>query len=149
LSGLQQSLAHRRLSPGSDPCSASKRALPMTERNSGVTADPLFVGVTRPPMRFGVTYAALLVNVAFTMEVFILTKNLVVLLLVLPIHGVCMLLCARDARYFDLLLVWTKTRLLGYSSSIRFWKGASYSPLTLDLPDSAGVRKAPVTVHLE
>ena len=32
----------------------------MERRNAGVTADPLFVGVTRPPMRFGVTYAALL-----------------------------------------------------------------------------------------
>ena len=120
----------------------------MSERNLGVTADPLFVGVTRPPMRFGVTYAALLVNVAFTMELFILTKNLLVLLLMLPIHGVCMLLCARDARYFDLLLVWTKTRLLAYFCSIRFWKGASYSPLALELPNPAGYRKASVTVRV-
>ena len=43
----------------------------MEARNAGVTADPLFVGVTRPPMRFGVTYAALLLNAAFTMEVFL------------------------------------------------------------------------------
>lgn len=120
----------------------------MSERNLGVTADPLFVGATRPPMRFGVTYAALLVNVAFTMEVFILTKNLLVLLLMLPIHGICMLLCARDARYFDLLFVWTKTRLLAYFCSIRFWKGASYSPLSVELPNAAGVRKCTVTVRV-
>ena len=44
------------------------------------------------------------------MEILIPTKNLLVLLIALPIHGVCMLLCARDARYFDLLLVWAKTR---------------------------------------
>ena len=50
----------------------------MEARNAGVTADPLFVGVTRPPMRWGVTYAALLFNVVFTMEVFLLTKNLLV-----------------------------------------------------------------------
>ena len=31
----------------------------MGERNAGLTADPLFVGVTRPPIRFGVTYVAL------------------------------------------------------------------------------------------
>jgi type IV secretory pathway VirB3-like protein len=32
-------------------------------------------------MRFGVTYVALLGNLAFTMEGFLLTKNLVVLLI--------------------------------------------------------------------
>jgi len=116
-------------------------------RNAGVTADPLFVGVTRPPMRFGVTYAALLLNAALTMEVFLLTKNLLVLLLMLPVHGVCMLLCARDARYFDLLLMWAKTRMFAHFGSLRFWKGASYSPLLIDLPDRHGWRKAPVTVR--
>lgn len=99
-------------------------------------------------MRFGVTYAALLLNAAFTMELFLLTKNLLMLLILLPIHGVCMLLCARDARYFDLLLMWAKTRLLGYLSSIRFWKGASYSPLSLDLPDRRGRRKSIATAYV-
>ena len=116
--------------------------------NAGVTADPLFVGVTRPPMRFGVTYAALLLNAAFTMEVFLITKNLLVMLIALPIHGVCVLLCARDARYFDLLLMWGKTRVVAYLCSIRFWKGASYSPLALDLPNRRGRRKAHATVRV-
>src|SRR6267154_2011307 len=113
----------------------------MRERNAGVTADPVFVGVTRPPMRFGVTYAALLGNLVATMEAFLLTKNLLILLIAIPIHGVCALLCARDARYFDLLLVWGKTRLLAYFESIKFWKGASYSPLALDLPTISGRRR--------
>ncbi len=120
----------------------------MERRNAGVTADPLFVGATRPPMRFGVTYTALLINAAFTMETFLLTKNLLVLLLVLPLHGVCMLLCARDARYFDLLLMWAKTRLVAYFCSIRFWKGASYSPLTVDLPGQSGRRRSAATVRV-
>lgn len=120
----------------------------MEPRNAGVTADLLFVGATRPPMRFGVTYAALLLNAAFTMEMFLLTKNLLVLLLLLPVHGICMLLCARDARYFDLLLMWAKTRLLAYFCSLRFWRGASYSPLPLDLPDRHGRRKAIATARL-
>ena len=120
----------------------------MEARNAGVAADPLFVGVTRPPMRFGVTYAALLLNAAFTMELFLVTKNLLVILIALPIHGVCMLLCARDARYFDLLLMWVKTRFIAYLCSIRFWKGASYSPLRLDLPNRRGRRKADTTVRV-
>jgi type IV secretion system protein VirB3 len=113
----------------------------MRERNAGVTADTVFIGVTRPPMRFGVTYVALLGNLVFTMEGFLLTKNLLVLLIAIPIHGVSALLCARDARYFDLLIVWGKTRMLAYFESLRFWKGASYSPLELDLPDIAGYRR--------
>jgi len=75
------------------------------------------------------------------MEGFLLTKNLLVLLIAIPIHGVCALLCARDARYFDLLIVWAKTRMLSYFESMRFWKGASYSPLELDLPNIAGYRR--------
>jgi type IV secretion system protein VirB3 len=113
----------------------------MDRRNAGVVADVLFVGITRPPMRFGVTYVALLLNAAFTMELFLATKNLLVLLLVVPIHGVCMLLCARDARYFDLLLMAAKTRLRAYFCSLRYWRGASYSPLALDLPDAHGRRR--------
>ena len=38
----------------------------MSARNGGLTADPLFVGATRPPMRWGVTYSALLFNMVFT-----------------------------------------------------------------------------------
>lgn len=115
----------------------------MEGRNSGLIADTLFVAVTRPPMRFGVTYVAMLMNMVFTMEAFLLTKNLLVLLLAVPIHGVSALLCARDARYFDLLLLWARTRLLGFLTSARYWKGASYSPLTLNLPNAAGRRRLP------
>ncbi len=79
---------------------------------------------------------------------FLLTKNLLVLLIAVPVHGVCMLLCARDPRYFDLLLLWVKTRFLAYFLTFRFWNGASYSPLDLDLPTARGKRKSDVTVRL-
>jgi type IV secretion system protein VirB3 len=112
----------------------------MSERNSGLIADPLFVGATRPSMRWGVTYSALLFNMVFTMEAFLLTKNLLVLLLCLPIHGVCVLLCARDARFFDLILLWARTRLPALMGNLRLWRSSSYSPLVLDLPDRNGLR---------
>ena len=112
----------------------------MSDRNAGVTADPLFVGATRPPMRWGVTYSALLFNLVFTLEVFLLTKNLLTLLLAAPIHGVCMLLCAREARFFDLVLLWGRTRLPALLTTLRFWSAASYSPLVLDLPNGRGRR---------
>ena len=110
-------------------------------RNAGLTRDQLFVGVTRPSMRWGVTYSALLFNMVFTMEVFLLGKNLLSLLLCLPIHGVCMLLCARDARFFDLLLLWARTRLPALFSNLRAWRASSYSPLDLDFPGKDGARR--------
>jgi type IV secretion system protein VirB3 len=112
------------------------------DRNFGLTADPLFVGITRPPMRWGVTYSALLFNAVFTMEVFLLTKNLLTLLISIPIHGICALLCARDARFCDLLLLWGRTRMPAYFGNYRVWRGGSHSPLPLDLPGIAGRRTA-------
>ena len=113
-----------------------------TDRNLGLTADPLFVGITRPPMRWGVTYSALLFNAVSTMEVFLLTKNLLTLLIALPIHGICALLCARDARFFDLLLVWGRTRMPAYFGNYRLWRASSHSALSLDLPSVDGRRRA-------
>ena len=118
----------------------------MVNRNAGLVADPLFVGATRPPMRWGVTYAALLFNMVFTMEAFLATRNLLTLLLCGPIHGLCALLCARDARFFDLLLLWGRTRLPAMMGTLRFWKASSYSPLTLDLPDAGGRRSSAAVV---
>src|ERR1700752_4190961 len=121
----------------------------MSERNAGLTADVLFVAVTRPPMRWGVTFSALMFNLVFTMEAFLLTKNLLTLLLALPIHGTCALLCARDARFFGLILLWGRTRMPSYFGNFRLWRASSYSPLTLDPPDRAGRRRATSAVRIQ
>jgi type IV secretion system protein VirB3 len=118
----------------------------VSDLNAGLTVDPLFVGATRPPMRWGVTYSALLFTMVFTMEAFLLTKNLLTLLLCAPIHGVCMLLCARDARFFDLVLLWARTRLPALFANLRLWKASSYCPLVIDLPNSHGRRSRQVTL---
>jgi len=121
----------------------------MSARNAGLTADLLFVGATRPPTRWGVTYAALLFNMVITMEAFLVTRNLITLLICAPIHGICALLCARDARFFDLILLWGRTRLPALLGTLRLWKASSYSPLTLDLPDARGMRRLlpPIVPH--
>ena len=120
----------------------------MSERNAGLTADVLFVAVTRPPMRWGVTFSAILFNLVFTMEVFLLSKNLLTLLLAIPIHGVCALLCARDARFFDLILLWGRTRMPSYFTNFWVWRASSYSPLTLDPPRAKGRRRWGSSVEL-
>jgi type IV secretion system protein VirB3 len=92
-------------------------------------------------MLWGVTYSAVMLNAMCIMELFLLTKNLLILLLAAPIHGVCMLLCARDARFFDLVLLWGRTRLPAFFANLRFWKASSYSPLIVALPDVRGLRR--------
>ena len=114
----------------------------MATRNTGLRAEPLFVGVTRPPMRWGVTYSALMANVLFTMEAFLLTRNLLTLLACLPIHGVCALLCARDPRYFDLMMLWARVRVPAALGNLRYWRASSYSPLAVSSADARGRRGA-------
>lgn len=120
----------------------------MAEQIDGLVADLLFVAATRPPTRWGVPYLALLVNGVVTMEVFLMVKNPLVLLLSLPVHGVCMLLCARDARFFDLAMMWAQTRMPGLIGNLVAWKGNSYSPLTLDTPNLKGRRRASPTAYV-
>lgn len=114
-----------------------------SRRNQGLTSDPLFVGLTRPAMRWGVTYSGLVVNVVLTMQTFIITKNLVWLLLFVPIHGVLALVCRVEPRFFDLLQLWGRTSALAWlAGSARYWRASSYSPLRLDLPGAHGRRRS-------
>lgn len=114
--------------------------------SEGLVKDPLFVGATRPPMRWGVTYSALLFNLVFTLEAFLVTRNLLTLLVALPIHGASVLLCGRDPRYFDLLLLWGRTRMPALLANGRWWGASSYSPLSLDPPRSSGWRRSSADV---
>ena len=120
----------------------------MTEPTEGLAADVLFVAATRPPTRWGVPYLALLINMVVTMEIFLLVKNPLILLLAIPIHGVCMLLCSRDARFFELGILWAQTRMPALARNFRVWKGNSYSPLTLDAPNARGRRRSSPTAYV-
>ncbi len=103
----------------------------------------LFVGATRPPMRWGVTYAALMLNLVFTMEAFLVTRNLLTILVCMPIHGVCALLCARDPRFFELVALWGRTRLPAALTTLRLLEGEQ---LQRSGPRPSGCRRpTPIT----
>jgi type IV secretion system protein VirB3 len=108
------------------------------------TSDTLFVGATRPPMRWGVTYAALIFNLVFTLELFLASRNLLALALAVPIHGISALLCAHDPRFFDLLLLWVRTRFVTLLGNGLYWKASSYSPLPLCVGQRPGQRQEPI-----
>ncbi len=96
--------------------------------------DPLFVGATRPAMKWGVTYGAILMNMVVTMELFLLTRNLVMLLVCAPIHALCLLACARDVRTFELLAIWARTKALVWTAPRCFGRAHSYGPLSCSRP---------------
>jgi type IV secretion system protein VirB3 len=100
-----------------------------TASASGVTADVLFAGVTRPAVALGVPYAALLLNAFITLELFLVTRNLLCLPICLPIHGLSWLLCVAEPRFFELLAVRIHVRARGAAPGARRWRAASYSPL--------------------
>ena len=100
-------------------------------------------------MRWGVTYSALLLNGMATLEAFLVTSNLLWLSICVPIHLLCCLVCQYDPRFFDLLLIWGRTRGPGWLASARFWKANSYSPLGVDLPDQRGHRRQTPVVYLD
>src|ERR1700730_17974141 len=104
----------------------------MSKPNEGLAADLLFVAATRPPTRWGVPYQAILINMVLTLEIFLMVKNPLILLLAAPIHGVCVLLCTRDPRIFELGILWAQTRMPSIAGNLFAWKGNTYSPLTLD-----------------
>lgn len=99
--------------------------------------DPLAVAMTRPPMRWGVTYTAMVGNIVLTMQAFLISRNLLWLFAALPVHGICMLLCAREPRWFDLAALWVRRRVPALMGTWIYWRASSYSPLVLDLPRGA------------
>ena len=117
-----------------------------TSRNDGVIEDPLFVGVTRPAMALGVTYGAALANGMITVELFLLTRNLLVLLVCLPIHGILWILCAVEPRFFELLLLWLRTRRW-HPSGLLYWKASSYAPLG-SAPNGTRIPSAGLPVYV-
>ena len=106
-------------------------------KNDGITVDTLFVGPTRPTTFWGVTWQAFILNVIVTMEAFIWTRNLLWLLLFIPIHGICYLICLRDPRTFELLICWGPTKGLALLQNYFYWKAATFSPLEIHVAKNA------------
>jgi type IV secretion system protein VirB3 len=71
-----------------------------------IGTDSLFLGLTRPPMIFGVTYNFASINGLFSLLVFIITENFFYLLVLMPfIHGIFYLLCLKEPRALELFIM--------------------------------------------
>lgn len=91
-----------------------------------VLTDPLFVGLTRPTMVWGVQFEAFVLNFMLTTIVFLAIGNPLYMLIGFPVHGIAYAISLNEPRAFSLFFLWliakSKCRNRGY------WKVNSYSP---------------------
>jgi type IV secretion system protein VirB3 len=88
--------------------------------------DTLFVALTRPQMFAGVTYSYFIANAVIATEAFIIFHSLWALLVALIVHGVGVLLCLREPRFFDLWL--TRAGRCPRVKNFAIWRCNSYRP---------------------
>jgi type IV secretion system protein VirB3 len=89
-------------------------------------SDPLFLGITRPPMVAGVTFSFFIINLLSTVIGFLALNSFLAFLVGLPIHVIGYLFCLKDPRFFDLYLIkFTKAMPI---KNKQFWRSNSYLP---------------------
>lgn len=92
----------------------------------GLERDTVFVALTRPQMFAGVTYTWFVANAVIATELFLVFRSPWVVVLALVAHGVGVIACLREPRFFDLWL----TRI-GRCPRVRnhaIWRCNSYRP---------------------
>ena len=72
---------------------------------SGLRQDPLFVGLTRPPMLFGVTYMYFVLNLLGSMMYFVITSDFKVIVVSGFIHAVSYLICQKEPLLMDMFML--------------------------------------------
>ena len=85
-----------------------------------LAADPLFLGLARPPMIAGVSYMYFVLNAMTCTILYINTKTFTVLPLALVIHGFGYVLCLKEPRAVEL---WMLRMKYGFRS----WNRAYHS----------------------
>lgn len=92
-------------------------------------ADPLFQGLTRNAMILGVSYMYFVINAVITMITFINTSSFFYIIVLGPtIHAIGYLICLREPRAVELLMVRTsKCWLLPPFSKVRRFHGFTNS----------------------
>lgn len=69
-----------------------------------LVADPLFIGLTRPTMIFGVSIQFAMLNMMISVGAFIQTSGVGIIFIALAVHLVGYLLCFKEPRFMELYL---------------------------------------------
>ena len=95
----------------------------MAER---IRRDTLFTALTRPQMFAGVTYSFFVINAVIAVELFLIFRAWWVLLVAVAVHGMGVLACLNEPRFFDLWI--TRMRTCPRVKNHDLWQCNSYRP---------------------
>lgn len=93
-----------------------------------ISRDLLFVGLTRPPMIFGVPYGAFIAEIMLAGLANVISGNPLYMLVVVPVHGLFYVIGSHDPGIFAEIAAWSRT--MARCRNILFWGCASFSPLS-------------------
>jgi len=76
--------------------------------SGSVGTDPLFLGLTRPPLLLGVSYTFAALNGMVSLMAFVITSKFFYLLILLPgMHMIGWFICLKEPRAIELLMAKT------------------------------------------
>ena len=89
-------------------------------------AAPLVLGLTRPRMMWGIPFGLFVTETILVVLIFLNTKNLMMFLLLIPMHAASYVLTIKDARLVDIVRV--RLSKCPGTRNRKFWGGNSYTP---------------------
>lgn len=92
--------------------------------SGNLTSDPLFVGLTRPPMIFGVSIKFAGLNMMISLTMFIQSNGVMILFISGLIHFIGYLICFKEPRCIEILL--TKSSKCSSAPNKSFYGANSY-----------------------
>lgn len=90
-----------------------------------LASDPLFVGLTRPTMIFGVSIQYAMLNMMVSVTVFIQTSGIKIIFIAAIVHLVGYILCFKEPRFMEIYL--NKGSKCNQCSNRSFYGSNSYS----------------------
>ena len=89
-------------------------------------AAPLVLGLTRPRMMWGIPFGLFVAETILVVLIFLNTKNLLMFLLLIPMHAASYVLTIKDARLVDIVRI--RLSKCPGTRNRGFWGGNSYTP---------------------
>lgn len=76
----------------------------MSKADGAIQSDPLFVGLTRPTMIFGVSIHFAVLNMMACVVYFLQSTNIGILFLGAILHGIGYVICFKEPKFIELYL---------------------------------------------
>jgi type IV secretion system protein VirB3 len=90
-----------------------------------VASDPLFVGLTRSSMIFGVSIQYAMLNLMISVTIFIQKASIYIIFVALVVHMIGYILCFKEPRFMELYLNYSGK--CNHCPNKSFWGANSYS----------------------